>query len=493
MASSMVPIDLVGSSTFGIHRKISTAKTLNLFISDDWLTSYTGYRALDEISTDGIGRGIFHSSRGEFAIVVMSYTVYRVNQDFSVSPLFNLETAAGEVSIDENLARQICIVDGSNAYIYNYQTESSGKVTLFVNDVEGSDYAVTPNYVTFHNSFFLFGSASNSPNPQYWYAFRNKDQADGLGLEFATELLVSTKPDQAKAVVRLPGKGNNVLALGNYVAEVWTQVGGVDNYRRVSSFNIDYGCVSINTIASSDRFVVFLGSNIHSKPSIIICDGGQSKAVSTDGLDKLLATVNRPDLSTAYIYQEQGHLFYHITFFHDSDNFSLFYDLKEDKFYHAADECMNYYPIRQVMYYKNRILGVSLNDGKLYDLSLDYPVYNYNVDTAEDDTTGSLIPRIRICSPIRKKDNSTFRVQRVELTVNQVDKFHELPSQLQFRFSKNGGYSYSNVVERPYNDPGYRRNKMKFLRLGFANEFIPHFRFVSYDNVVAKDAYMEIF
>jgi hypothetical protein len=124
---------------------------------------------------------------------------------------------------------------------------------------------------------------------------------------------------------------------------------------------------------------------------------------------------------------------------------------------------------------------------------LDYPVYNYNVDTAEDDTTGSLIPRIRICSPIRKKDNSTFRVQRVELTVNQVDKFHELPSQLQFRFSKNGGYSYSNVVERPYNDPGYRRNKMKFLRLGFANEFIPHFRFVSYDNVVAKDAYMEIF
>ena len=42
-----VPLNIVGSSVFGRYSKISTERTTNMFISQDFLVDYTGYQPPD--------------------------------------------------------------------------------------------------------------------------------------------------------------------------------------------------------------------------------------------------------------------------------------------------------------------------------------------------------------------------------------------------------------------------------------------------------------
>jgi hypothetical protein len=107
---------------------------------------------------------------------------------------------------------------------------------------------IIPNYVAYHNTFFLIASSPISINPQNWYAFQF---ASPTTISLNTQFSLQTKPDSAIAVKRLPGRGNHVLVLGATVCEVWSQVGDVENYRRTQSFNIDSGCISVSTISDN--------------------------------------------------------------------------------------------------------------------------------------------------------------------------------------------------------------------------------------------------
>ena len=129
---SEVPVRIVGSSTFGIWPFISDEKTVNMFISDNWLINYAGYRRINSSIDGDEGRGLFHSIRGNFLLVVIDDVVYRVNTSLGANIIGNLNTRAGEVFMDENLNDQICIVDGNDAWIYNWRTGAFKKQDLTV-------------------------------------------------------------------------------------------------------------------------------------------------------------------------------------------------------------------------------------------------------------------------------------------------------------------------------------------------------------------------
>jgi hypothetical protein len=491
--SQPTPLNVVGSSTFGIYPKINAEKTINMFVSDEWLVNYAGYQKRREILTGGEGRGLFHSIRGQFLIAVISSGVYKVDTNLNSTFLFNLETTHGEVSIDENLSGQICIVDGRDAWIYYSENNSHAKQTLLFNGLN-----VEPNYVVYHNTFFLISSGRTAANPQNWYAY---EYATDTTIILNTQFSLQTKPDTAIAVKRIPGRGNNVLILGNTVAEVWTQVGGLENYRRISSFNIDYGCVSIHTIASNDNFLVYLGQNENNAPTIMMTDGSKNTSISTDGIDKLLQTIERPDRSTAFFYRQDGHLFYHITFYDEQDNVSLFYDFTTKKFFHAADECLNYYPARQIVYFNEKLYFVSLNDGCLYEMGNQFVTYNYSL-TDTSLTGGNIIPRIRVCSTIRNQTNTRFRIGGISMKIEQGHNLNfgsqggnvaTSNPQVEFSFSKNGNQSFGNISTKILNSVGKYRNELNWYRLGHANEFTAKFRFDGFQRFVVSNAIAEVY
>ena len=323
--SQDVPVKIVGSSVFGRYPTISVERTYNMFISssgdgqEEWLVNFPGYEAIQEMVAGGAeGRGLFHSVRGGFLIAVVAAKVYRINAVASdPTDIGTLNASTGEVFIDENLSSQICIVDsGDNtATIYNYE-EAAGAISAAVFDSNSSDFS--PNYVTYHNTYFIFGNALTTNEGSNWVVYQSG--ADGtLGnaydLTWVTTLALQTKPDFAKAVLRIPGKGNNIVVFGSTVAEIWNDVGGLPVYQRMASVNIDYGCASVATIAANEEYIAWLGINEKSSPSIMVMQGSNAERISTDGLDHLLDSVNFPTSSTAFMYRQDGHLFYIITFF----------------------------------------------------------------------------------------------------------------------------------------------------------------------------------
>ena len=118
-----VPVKIVGSSIFGRHPIISDERTWNMYISDNWLINFAGYHsAVDILPYGNEGRGLYHSVRGNFLLVVINANIYRINQNLGFTYLFTMQSSSGEVFMDENLSSQIAIVDGtSKMYIYNYK------------------------------------------------------------------------------------------------------------------------------------------------------------------------------------------------------------------------------------------------------------------------------------------------------------------------------------------------------------------------------------
>jgi hypothetical protein len=489
--SQQVAVTVVGSSTFGRYPKISLEKTFNMFISDEWLVNYAGFQKQIDILSGGQGRGLFNSIRGGFLIIVILSTVYKL--EINLTPLIVgiINSEEGAVSIDENLSSQICIVDGEDAYIYNYVDNTFTQQSLTFNSS-----AILPNYVCYHNTFFLIASSPESLNPQNWYAFQF---ATNSTISVNTQFAIQTKPDVALAVKRLPGHGNNVLVMGSTVCEVWTNTGGLQNYSRIQSFNIDNGLVSVPTLAANDKYICWLSQNESNSPSIMITDGSDSgtQRLSTDGIDFILSEIIYPQQSSAFFYRQDGHLFYQITFYNPVDNLSLIYDFTTAKFFHVCDENLNFHPARQIVFFQENIYFISINDGSLYIMDTNLLTYNYSTDP---NSVGAEIPRIRICNTIRKPNSERFRVGEFTFTLEQGVNDYLLPvplgangPRIDLSFSKDGNQSFSNIVSRHLNISGKYRNIIKWERLGQANDFTIQLRFWGFNRWIISNGIASIY
>ena len=522
---TQIPVRIVGSSIFGRHPIISDERTWNMYISDEWLLNFAGYAPAVNILGEGIeGRSLFHSTRGNFLIAVLGSNVYRINANLGWEFLLSIGTSTGEVFMDENLSSQIAIVDGSaTAYIYNYTTETAGAI-VFNYGSGGTPF--TPNYVTYQNTYFIFGNGDNTTSGSQWFVYNSgfnpTSLANPLQLNWVQTLTLQTKPDFARACIRIPSHGNNLLVMGSTVCEIWTNIAGLQIYQRQSSINIDYGVASVSTIAASDNMIAWLGINEKSSPAIMVMAGGQAQSISTDGIDYLLSKVIHPEDSTAMFYREDGHVFYILTFFNALDNFSIMYDFTTQKFFDLTDWNFDYHPARQMAYFNNNIYFVSLNQGSLMRISTDLTTISTNEQNSYE------IPRIRKCDTYRLPGSDRFIVNQFSFTVengiepnvdyqfecdgyilgevsNQImyseDNFPLLVEggscqiyrpRIDVNFSKNGGHTYSNSVPYFMHKTGLYKNQPRFNLLGEANQFTIQMRFWGFGAVVIANGMIEV-
>jgi len=494
-----VPIDVVGSSTFGRWPKISLAKTFNLFISDQWLINYAGFEKQVELLPSGPGRGLFYSVRVNFMIAVVSTSVYRLDTALVPILIGKIGTLNGDVYMDENLASQICIVDGENAYIYNYSIPGPPFLTLQTLTVSFTSvpptpvYVMIPGYVCYHNSFFLIASSPSSPNSSAWCAFiPSPTDPTMIVFNFQSQFLLQTKPDVALAVERLPGKSNHVLVLGSTVGEIWNNVGGIQNYQRVSSFNIDYGLVSVSTLSASDTFICWLAQNENNSPTIMYTNGSEVQNISTDGIDQVLDQIEFPEQSTAFFYRQDGHLFYQLTFYNSVDNLTLIYDFTTQKFFHGSDQNLNFHPARKIVFFDEITYFVSLTDGSIYWMDTNFSTYNYSTMPG---SIGDEIPRIRICSAFREPNSDRFRVGQFTFWLEQgmPNAASPILPRVDMSLSKDGNQSFSRVVSRELNPVAIRRNQIIWHRIGQCNELTIQLRFYGFCRFVANNGTLEIY
>jgi len=424
-------IDIVGSNTFGRYGKQSSAETTNLFISGMSLVCYPGYKKVIEFLINGKSRGIFRSTRYDHLIVVVNNIVFSVTKSLSIAIIGFLETSFGAVYIAENNNSEIAMTDGNYIYSYNYKSKNFSRKLL--------DFS--PSYLTFQDGY-LIAPESDS---QRW---RLSDLNNALSWPDDPQHVgeISTKADTAIATIQF---NRQLFVFGKKVTEIWHNVGSpIFPYQRNNAISIDYGCLNKNTIAQGFGYLVWLASNERSNASIIVSTGGNPEFISSDGLDFKISSMKNPSNSIGFIFQENGHIFYHITFL--DDNYSL-----------------------------------------VYEMSSSLYTYDYRLNTTDSSDLNFEIPRQRITSPLIFKNNKSKRVSI--LNVAQESGASDSEQKIGLSVSYDGGYGYSDIVLQNMPRNGYRKNMVTFNSLGASNAFCFKFEWWGKSRFVILGASAEIF
>jgi hypothetical protein len=530
---TQVPLNIVGSTVFGRYPKISVEETYNMIISDNFLVPFAGHMQVATIAGNVKGRGLFTSVRYNHMIAVIGSTVYSVDVDNNMVPIANINTSLGPVYIDEDNVNNIAICDLQNIYIYNYINGT------FVT----SNTGFIPGYITYQDARFIAAQTTTSGAAQ-WRLSEIVDGAVTWPDDSFHVGVFQTKSDNVVAVQRFPGRGNLLFVMGSTVTELWQDIGlQLFPYQRNSSVNVDYGCLSPATIAFNENIIVWLAANEKSGPMIAYSTGGDINKISTDGIDFRLANLTNPSNSYGFLYRQDGHLLYQITF--PDDNLTYAYDFNTRKFFTLCNENMQSHIAQKVAYFNDKYYFVSNSDGNLYELNSQFTTYN-----------GVEIPRIRVCRNIRLPDTSRFAINNLSFTIEQgvqdnvfygedlltetglpietenfepimtnatVTQFtttpleteletilltesgleiviqtpkttpYIIPQAVGLSVSRDGGEQFGNIWTQRLNPRGKFKNRLIYWQLGTANDFIPQFRFWGLGRFVATDGVVSIY
>jgi hypothetical protein len=532
------PLDIVGGTHFGRFSKINATETWNFIVSDDWLVPYAGYKNALTLTPELAGRGIYSSFRGNLMICVIGASVYKINLslfsggELESRLLGNLYTDVGDVYIAENNNGDICITDGIYVYVYNYLVEFPEVIRSSNASSPGSftfgSSGSSPGYISFHNGQLIIADQLTTN----WY-LSDFNNAQSWPTTSAFVGSIQTKPDLCQAVVPIPGGGNNILVFGRNATELWQSIGGsLFPYQRNSTFNIDYGCLNPATVAHLNRFTVWIGVNEQSGPVLMRADGTTVEQISTDGIDYQLGNLTNPENCTGFLYQQDGHTIYQFTF--PDDNISYAYDFESKLFFNVSDENLNYHIAREIVYFNNTYYFVALAGGNIYEFDTLFTAAQYSQNDLSD---VRIIPRIRICSPIRTPDQRYYIAKSLGFTVENgqpnvpynvtqnvsanVDLSAEngfliscengdmitteqinnsaatiytyYPEQVNLAVSRDGGMTYGTFWTKDMNPTGKFKSRFIYQRLGIANDSTYQIRFNGYGRFTATQGVVELY
>lgn len=456
-----LPLKMVGGTRYGVNPYVSSEETYNMYISDDSLIPIAGHKNIRTVISNGIGRDIYTSKKYNHMIAVVDNQVYSIDKNLASARIAEIDSFSGDIFIAENNASQIAISDQNNIYIYDYANNTFSKATI----------PFDPGYITFQNTFFI-ATVRNKPE---W-----RLSAPNNGFSWPTGNIgeFQTKPDTTVAAVPLPGKGNNLLVMGETVSEFWVNVGApIFPYKKNTNINLDYGCLSAPTIAYQDEMVCFLAGSDKAGPAIMVSTGGAPQRLSNDGIDRKLEQLKNPAKSYGFFVRQNGHLLYIVTFV--DDNLSYAYDFNTKEFFSLCDTDMTYYPAKRIVSFNNSYFFVSLKDGNLYELNSKYT-----------DFDGKEFIRARITPTLMLPTSEQFYIDSLTFPVQQGTTNET--QRIDMSISKNGGVSYSNYLTKNLRTTPNRASIFKHYRMGKANQFTAQFRFWGKDSYVIKNGVLEV-
>lgn len=530
------PLDIVGGTHFGRFSKINATETWNFIVSDDWLVPYAGYKNALTLTPDIAGRGIYSSFRGECMICIIGTAIYKIttslfdSNELESRLLGNLYTDSGDVYISENNNGDICITDGIYVYVYNYLVEFP-EVVRSSNPMSSNSFifgGTSPGYISFHDGQLIIADQLTTN----WY-LSNFNNATDWPTTSPFVGSIQTKPDLCQAVVPVPGGGGNIFVFGRNATELWQRIGGsLFPYQRNSTFNIDYGCLNPATVAHLNTYTVWIGVNEQSGPVLMRANGNSVEQISTDGIDYQLGNLTDPLNCTGFLYQQDGHTIYQFTF--PTDNISYAYDFESKLFFNVSDENLNYHIAREIVYFNNTYYFVALAGGNIYEFDTLFTAAQYSQNDLSD---VKIIPRIRICSPIRTPDQRYYIAKSLGFTVENgqpntpvniiehvsanVDLATEsgfiiccengdmiateevndsnaivytyYPEQVNLAVSRDGGMTYGTFWTKDMNPTGKFKSLFIYQRLGIANDSTYQIRFNGYGRFCATNGVVELY
>jgi hypothetical protein len=375
---------------------------------------------------------------------VAGNTVYRVDADYQQLAIGTIATETGELGIASNGA-QLLIVDG----VAGWLVDVKGAALTAISDPE------FPNGVrraAYQDGFFLVAGDGTG---KFYINERPNDGSQWNGLDFAS---AEGSPDNTIGII---SDHREVWLFGELSAEVWVNTGNADfPFQRSGNVFIEHGCAAAGTVAKADNTVFWLGADDKGAGIVWRADGYTPVRISTHALEKALAGYSTIADAFAFTYQQEGHIFYVLTF--PTANATWHYDastqLWQERAWRNPDTgaLLRWRPNCIVFAHGEHLVG-DFENGNVYALDLD----EYTDD-------GAPILRLRrtiASEAMQQRVLYTALQLDMETGVGTVDGQGAAP-QVMLRYSNDGGHTWSVERTTTVGKTGEYGARARFTRLG---------------------------
>lgn len=411
-----------------------TSKTVAALIGTPGLSLWT------TLAGGGI-RGVLRITPS-VAVVVAGPNVYTLGPSGSSTLRGTVPDGSTPVGMATN-GQVVMIVTGYTGYILNPTTGSFTQIT--------NPAFLGADKVDFIDGYFVF----NQPGT-------GRFQITGLYTDAIDPLDFATAEGSPDLLISLIVDHREVWLFGENSTEVFFNSGNTDfPLDRIQGAFIEQGCAAKFSVAKADNSVFWLTSDDRGQGMVMRAVGYQPQRVSDHALEYAIAQYSRIDDAVAYTYQQEGHMFYVLSF--PTGNATWVLDCATNMWHQRAwrdpsDASLNRHRSNCQMSFADANIVGDWETGNLYRLDL---------DTFTDN--GDLIPRIRSCPHLSDPDYRwmVFDALQVDMEVGVG-----LPSgqgsdpQAMLQWSTDGGYTWSNELWASIGKIGERRRRVRWRRLG---------------------------
>ena len=401
-----------------------------------------GLRLLATVGSGPI-RGLWRF--GAYGYVVSGDSLYRVDQSYS-STLLGAVTGSGPVSMADN-GTQLFVACGADGYIYNASTEVFAEITDA--DFPGA------SQVGFLNGYFVF----TEPDSQRIWVTSLYDGSAVDPLDFAS---AEGNPDN---IVSMAIDHNELWLFGENSVEVWYNSGDTFPFTRISGAFVETGCLATHSVAKLDNSVFWLGSDQRGGGVVMRASGYNGVRVSTHAIEYAISTYGTVSDAEAYSYQQEGHVFYVLTF--PTEGKTWCYDASTNMWHERAgwDGEFARHRATSHMYFNSESIVGDYDNGNLYVLDL---------DTFSDN--GAILKWLRSWRALPTSQNSLKATIHHALQLDCESGVGLSESQqgddpvVMLRWSDDGGHSWSNTHNGAVGKIGEYGKRVIWRRLGITRK-----------------------
>lgn len=434
------------------------------------LRSVPGYEKFCEIGGGPI-RGGFSTSLGRL-FLVSGFDVFEVFENGASEQLGSLLTSTGIISCAEN-GDEVIIVDGKFGYIITLETGDLDRIT-------------DPNFpetdiVDFQDGYFL---VPEKGTPK----FAISGLYDGFSWAADDFTVVESNPDN---LVSLISDHGNAWLFGTRSVEVYQNTASTlpsgnpaFPFERIPGAIVQTGCAAAHTVKKFDNTIAWLGVDEQGRGVVWKANGYNAQRLSTQSIEARIASADDFTESYAYVYHEQGHVFYCLQV--KGLDTTLVYDASVNQWHERSyhDQILNqrqpYRAANHFFFGQMNLIGDRLT-GTIYRQSLS--LYSFD---------GEEIHRERISPHIQQEKRllsfTSFELD-MEVGIGLVAGQGSDP-QVMMCYSNDGGNTWSAERWASAGKTGRYKNRVKWHRLGSARDRVWRVRITDAVFVQINGAYI---
>jgi len=360
---------------------------------------------------------------GGYLWVVSGDTLYRVDSNYNTTTIGNIGSSGNVDMVTNNT--HVLIVTNQQMYVADSDGVLEQPFRGMGCAAYQDGYAIVYKRTT--EQFYISGV---------------DDFTSWSALDFSS---ADTLPD---SIVGLVSVQRQLLIFGEKTTEFWYNA-GLASFPFSRSQTNEIGCKAKESIAVFDNAAFWLADDYH----VYMTQGVQPQKISNSQIAKLIEEQPSPEEARAFVYSQQGHTFYVLTF---TDK-TIVFDAMTGTWHERKSESINRWRANKYWQIWNTHIVGDYANGKLYKLDLD--AYDEDGDT---------IRREADSAPIHAAGD---RVTLWEVLVD-IDSGQGLTSgqgndpELMLQWSDNGGRTWSNELTSKMGAVGEYGVQCRFHRLG---------------------------